>query len=131
MSGENNPFYGKKHTEETKKLMSLKASIRMSNPANNPMAGKPMTEERKEQLRKINMERRGCRSSQSIPCYSPELNERFDCSKDVYRKYKINASHVTLCYNGKRKHAGKHLQTGEPLTWLKLEDAIRQGYITS
>jgi hypothetical protein len=77
------------------------------------------------------MEIIGCKRYQSVPCYSPELNESFDCSKDVYRKYGINDAHIRLCYQGKRKHAGKHPQTGELLSWLRLEDAILYGYINN
>lgn len=68
--GTKNPFYGKKHTEETKKKMSVahqkpsklkgvklsietrrkmseSAKLRMSNPANNPMFGQKHSEESK------------------------------------------------------------------------------------
>lgn len=51
-SGKNNPFYGKKHSEDTKKVISTKAKQRFSNPQNNPRYGYRFTEKEKEESRK-------------------------------------------------------------------------------
>ena len=48
MKGENNPFYGKKHSAETRELLSFKASQRMGN--KNPFYGKHLTEEHKKRM---------------------------------------------------------------------------------
>lgn len=47
--GENNPFYGKTHTEETKLIMSEKAKERTGE--RNPFYGKKHTEESKQKIR--------------------------------------------------------------------------------
>lgn len=46
--GEKNPFFGMKHTDETKKIISEKAKERLSNPENNPFYGKHHSEETKK-----------------------------------------------------------------------------------
>ena len=49
--GENNPFYGKTHTVETKQKLSLLASQRIGN--KNPFYGKHHSEETLEHFRKV------------------------------------------------------------------------------
>lgn len=49
--GTNNPFFGKKHSEETRKKLSDKAKERLSNPKNNPRYGYQYTEEDKARHR--------------------------------------------------------------------------------
>lgn len=44
-TGKNNPFFGKKHSDETRKKMSDKAKKRLSDPKNNPRYGYQYTEE--------------------------------------------------------------------------------------
>lgn len=51
-TGESNPFYGKKHSEEVRKILSLKAKERFSKPENNPRYGYKFTEEDKAKWRK-------------------------------------------------------------------------------
>ena len=50
-TGSNNPFFNKKHTEKTKKILSLKAKKRFSDPKKNPRYGYKYTEEDKEKQR--------------------------------------------------------------------------------
>ena len=54
ISGKNNPFSGKKHTEESKKLTGDKAKERLSNPENHPLFGVPCSDDRKEKIRVAN-----------------------------------------------------------------------------
>jgi len=56
LSGWKNPFYGKKHSDEIRKLMSELAKERMQFPENNPMYGKKHSEETKE---KMSLDRKG------------------------------------------------------------------------
>lgn len=57
-----------------------------------------------------------------ISVYCPELDEEFITMKEASDKYNINKTSIGYCLNGKQKHAGKHPVTGEPLTWVKLEN---------
>jgi group I intron endonuclease len=50
--GGNNPFYGKKHTQETKQRISEKAKERYSDPSKNPRYGYKFTDEEKLESRK-------------------------------------------------------------------------------
>ena len=50
MAGQNNPFYGKTHTEESKKKMSL--NHKDVSGKNNPMYGKHHSDEAKEKISK-------------------------------------------------------------------------------
>ena len=43
VSGNKNPFYGKTHTEKTRKKISIKTKERMSNPKNNYFYGRRLT----------------------------------------------------------------------------------------
>lgn len=51
MAGQNNPFYGKTHTEESKKKMSL--NHKDVSGKNNPMYGKHHSDEAKEKYPKL------------------------------------------------------------------------------
>lgn len=51
MSGDRHPLYGKGHTEETKRKISQKAKERMSVPENVPFYGRKHTEESKQKMR--------------------------------------------------------------------------------
>ena len=50
-TGNTNPFFGKKHTDETRKLLSDKAKLRLSVPENNPRYGYKYTEQDKAKHR--------------------------------------------------------------------------------
>lgn len=54
--GENNPFYGKCHTEETKKILSEKHKG-IYNGENNPMYGKHHTDESKQKIIQKNLDK--------------------------------------------------------------------------
>lgn len=56
MFGENNPFYGKTHSEETRKILSEKHK-NIYDGENNPMYGKHHTEEAKEKIKQKNIEK--------------------------------------------------------------------------
>jgi hypothetical protein len=57
-----------------------------------------------------------------VSVYCPELNEQFITMKSASDKYHINRESIRLCLCGRQKHAGKHPVTGEPLSWVKLEN---------
>ena len=125
---ENHPMYGKHHTEEAKQKISI---------AN---TGRKHTEEEKEKLRQANSGKNnpmyGIRlygtdnpnygnhklAGQNNPnchaVYCPELDEVFWGIKEASDKYGVNKTSIVQCCTGKRKHAGKHPITGEPLRWV-------------
>lgn len=72
-------------------------------------------------LKKYSLAMSGKNNPRATPVYSPELNESFWGSKEVYDKYGISRGDISSCINGRLKHAGKHPITGEPLTWQRLE----------
>ena len=49
--------------------------------------------------------------------YCLELNETFKSLKEASTKYNIDQGTISKCCSGKRKTAGKHPITGEPLHW--------------
>lgn len=57
MAGENNPHYGKRHSEETKRIISEKIKEIMKTPENNPWYGKHPTEEMLQKMRKSQRKR--------------------------------------------------------------------------
>ena len=93
--GEKNPFFGKHHTEETKKWLKIKStgqirskevkekiSLRTSG-INNPMYGKHLTEEQKEKLRKPkSIETKNKLSKIQIGKYQAEKNPMY--GKSLY-----------------------------------------------
>lgn len=56
LSGEDNPFYGKHHSDETKKVLSEKHK-NIYNGENNPMYGKHHSDETKEKIKQKNLEK--------------------------------------------------------------------------
>lgn len=53
-TGENNPFYGKTHTDKVKIIISKKAKVRLSKKENHPFYNKHMSNETKRILSEIN-----------------------------------------------------------------------------
>jgi group I intron endonuclease len=64
--GESNPFYGKTHTEETRKLLSDKAKERLSVPENNGMYGKRHTYESRRKISETRMKNKCCQKEQNV-----------------------------------------------------------------
>lgn len=91
--GELNPFYGKKHTEESRKIMPVKRCERMDQGVVEGMCGKNHTEITKQKLRESN-------KKQFENPYQKEL--RRIINKEQYK----NPERLKACGNGVR---GKHL----------------------
>lgn len=104
---EHNPNYGRKMPEEQKE------KIRQGH------LGKKASEETRKKLSEM---RTGSKNSRCVAIYCPELDESFWGAKEAADKYGFNKNHISSCINGKRKHCGIHPDTGEKLTWVKLEN---------
>ena len=117
-SGEGNPFYGKHHTEATKKLISKSLKGKRSG-SKHPMYGKHHTE---KSLQKIS-EHRKSKGGKKVRCIN--TGETFATMMDAARWCGLkNSSSIGQVCNktGKRKTAGKHPITKEKLEWEFIED---------
>lgn len=82
--GENNPFYGKHHSEETRKRWSKQRSGRKLTPEWKAKIGKAC------QKKVVNL----------------DTGEIFDSLKEAAEKYGIPATHITRVCKGRRKKTG-------------------------
>ena len=95
-TGEQNPMWGKKHSEETKKKISEKAKERYKNNPdafkgkNNPMA-------------------------KQVICLT--TGQIFDCQKDAAKWAGVGTATMSRWLRKQTKTTGKHPETGESLEW--------------
>lgn len=87
MQGENNHFYGKHHTDESRAKMSSKWQT----------GERVMTEEHKEKMRKAHFTRK---------VRNVTTGEEFDSVKQASEKYNLKDTHITRVCKGKRKSTG-------------------------
>lgn len=76
-----------------------------------------------EEIEKINLMRN--KPHKNSKCvYSPELDMYFDSATKAAKYLCITVGAICSCCNKdpKRKHAGRHPETGELLTWIYVED---------
>lgn len=104
---ENNPMYGKSHSEYTKSIMREKALGRtMSDEAR-----KKSSESHKGKLAK--------------PLYCVEADMVFPSSLEAAEFAGLKSrSSIFENISGRKSYAGHHPETGEELHWVKLEDKI-------
>lgn len=107
MSGESNPMFGKHLSEETR------------NKIRQARIGQQASQETRLKLSELRI---GDKNPRCVSVYCPELNESFWGAKEAELKYGVNRNKISMCINGKRQHAGVHPDTGEKLTWVKLEN---------
>lgn len=129
--GEDNPFYGKHHTEESKKKMS-ESTVGSYAGENNPMYGKHHTEETRDKMSRNHADFSHEKHPRSVAVYCIELNEMFWGATGAQNKYGISYSTISACCKHKKGciSTGKHPETGEKLHWLYADEAIEQEYIT-
>ena len=115
MSGENNPFYNKNHTEETRQKM--KDNHYDCSGENNPMYGKHLSEETKRKIGEANKGKYAGKNNpkaKSIICIT--TNRVFFTVKEAASHYNIDESGIVKCCKGKRKSCGK-LPNDIKLVW--------------
>lgn len=94
LSGENNPMYGKHHSNEARQKISVARKGVYSND-NHPR----------------------CRA-----VYCIELNRVFWGAREAEKLFGISNANICNCCNGKIKSAGKYPETGEKLHWCYADD---------
>lgn len=100
--GSNNPMYGKKFSEESKRKLS-KSHKGKSMGKCNPL-------------------------SKKVICLT--TNKIFDCLREACDFYNINSiPNMTNCCQGKLKHCGRHPITRELLEWMYYDEYIKQKLI--
>lgn len=120
MSGENHPMYGKHHTQESRKKMSISKKD-MYNGENNPFFRKKHSQENIEKMKGTHS---GKDNPKSRPVYCIELGIGFDSIGIASEKTGVNKRSISYCLDGTQKHAGKHPVTGELLTWVDWKNDI-------
>ena len=104
--GENNPFYGKHHTEETKKMIGEKIKSERCG-ENHPMYGKHLTEEIKQ---KISESHKGKNNPSSKSVYVIELDMTFDTITECAKYLDCTNANISNVLRGKSKTAkGYHI----------------------
>lgn len=117
-SGENNPFFGKHHTDETKNKISQSRKGKTSG-INHPLYGQHHSQ---DTLNKMSQNRQG-KGGKKVKCLN--TNEIFNTMMDAARWCGLsNATSIgQVCnHTGKQKTAGKHPITKEKLFWEFAED---------
>lgn len=140
--GQDNPMYGKHHTEEARQKIS-KACEGKYIGENNPMYGKHHTVQTREKMSQNHIDFSHEKHPRSAPVYCVELNEIFWGATDAKNKYGFRYSSISSCCKHEYGHktAGKHPITQEKLHWHYVNDftnkdgttiqgAISLGYTT-
>ena len=117
MSGENNPFYGKHHTEETKRIISEKATLRQKDRENakpwlgitgerHPLYGRHLSEEARKKMSEAAKKKfengfvHG--RSQGITIYYKDYNYKFSTMKECFQFLKEQKI-IDICYDTFKK----------------------------
>lgn len=140
--GENNPMYGKHHTEQTKQKQRLAKQGKYNGEKNpmygvhrygkdSPNYGKVMSNEQKEKIRRARKEKySGMNNSNCKPIFCIELNRIFWGIKQACNEFGFLSSGISNCLRKIYSYSGRHPLTEEKLHWLYAEDAIEENYIT-
>ena len=108
IKGENNPMYGKYHSEETKQKMSSNhANVTGKN---NPMYGKYHTEESRQKMSKA-ISGKNHPKAKRVAQYDKQgkLINIWDYAKQVEKELGIDQSSITKCCKGKLKTVGGYI----------------------
>lgn len=141
--GENNPMYGKHHTEETRQKQSLAKQGKYDGNKNpmygihrygkdSPNYGRSMSDEQKEKIRQARIGKySGINSSNCKPIFCIELNRIFWGIKQACDEFGFLQSGISNCLRGIYAYSGRHPDSKEKkLHWIYANKAIEDNYIT-
>lgn len=112
--GENNPMYGKTHSEETKRKLSETRKGKGCG-EDNPFYGKHHTEETKKKTRGKNNY-----GAKQVICIT--TGKIFDTVKEGGKYYKCSPSTIIECCKNKKSKSAGCLEDGTKLVWMYLDD---------
>lgn len=118
--GENNPMYGRHHTEEAKKQIGN--STRMAYERSGgwtTFGGHKHSEETKK---KMSESRQGSKHPRHRDVYCVELDKVFWGPSEAEKELGISRCSISSCCLGNLKTAGKHPETGEKLHWFYVDN---------
>ena len=119
MSGQNNPFYGKTHTKETRNKMRELSKARGYIGEKNPWYGHHHTDESKEKMRGKRPHTSGGNNHRAKSVLCIDTRTVYDAAESASRQTGISRGNICSCCVGKRNHAGG-------LKWMYIYDTIRQ-----
>lgn len=119
MVGVNNPFYGKKHTQDTREKLRKANKMRGYVGENNPWFGHHHTEEAKEKMRKKRPNTSGGNNHNAKYVLCIEGKVIYDAVSVASRKTGISRGNICSCCVGERMYAGGY-------QWKYVYDTVRQ-----
>lgn len=123
VSGEYNPFYGKKHTEETCELLSERLSGE-----NNPNFGKPMTAKQKQ---KISDTKKGKYCGEKNPFYGKKHTEETRKKISASRKGKLTGPDNPIYGTTRSQETKNKISEKSKLWWSNNRNDIMKTYNSS
>lgn len=123
LKGENNPMYGKHHSEESKKKMSEPKSEEHKRKISEALKDRQLSEEHKKKLSETRIEK-GCAKGKNNPSAKSVIciitNTVFYTAKEGSEYYGCDYSGIIKVCKGKLKSCGK-LPDGTKLVWRYIE----------
>jgi group I intron endonuclease len=101
--GEGNPFYGKTHTEETKKILSHTAEQRVGD--KNPFFGKNHTDEAKQSMKENHVDKKKFFSEEEIKNMQYKKNVLKISYKTIAQEYGVYWKTISNAVNGRRAYS--------------------------
>lgn len=125
LCGENNPFYGKYHTEETKYKISKSRKGKYCGEENHNY-GKNFSEETKKKMSDNHADFSNKKHPRATKIICITTGKIFNTIKEGAEYYNIkNKGNIVQCCKGKYKSAGK-LEDGTKLIWMYYKDYLKE-----
>lgn len=123
--GEGNPFYGKKHSEETR--IKMRKNHVHYEKGKHPLCGRKFSQEHRNNLSKAKkgkLKGKDNKRAKSVICLN--TMKTFFTVGEATRYYNIKStSDIPACCKGRQKSAGK-LSDGTPLKWMYLSEFLEK-----